>query len=208
MYTPSSFKEEDPKILFDLIEKNNFGILFTQHQESPEATHLPFLVDRNRGKHGVLIAHFARANKHWQKINESQDVLAVFQGPHTYISPSWYVNRAEVPTWNYATVHVYGKPIIIQDPEALQGMVTRLTHYHENEIDSNWSIDEVNKKDFATDLKAIVGIEIEITRMEGKFKFNQNKSREDQAKVIKNLDNLDISEVSQIMKNNLSSNDD
>lgn len=208
MYTPSSFKEEDPEILFDLIEKHNFGILFTQHQGSPEVTHLPFLVDRNRGEHGVLIAHFAKANSHWKKISATKDVLAAFQGPHTYISPSWYVNRAEVPTWNYATVHAYGKPTIIQDPKALQAMVTRLTNYHENEIDSNWSLDEVSKKDFTTDLKAIVGIEIEISRMEGKFKLNQNKSREDQAKVIENLDNLDLSEVSEIMKSNLSPNDD
>lgn len=208
MYTPSSFKEEDPKILFDLIEKFNFGILFTQHQENPEATHLPFLVDRTRGEHGVLIAHFAKANKHWQKIDQTKEVLAIFLGPHNYISPSWYKNRAEVPTWNYATVHVYGKPIIIQEPELLEAMVTRLTHYHENKIESNWSLDEVSKKDFANDLKAIVGIEIEITRMEGKFKFNQNKSREDQAKVVENLDDLGIDEVSQIMKNNLTSKED
>lgn len=208
MYTPSSFKEEDSEILFNLIEEFNFGILFTQHKKNPEATHLPFLVDRTRGEHGVLIAHFAKANSHWKKISATKDVLAVFQGPHTYISPSWYVNRAEVPTWNYATVHVYGKPIIVEEPKLLKAMVTRLTRYHENKIDSNWSLDEVSKKDFITDLKAIVGIEIEITRMEGKFKFNQNKSKEDQAKVIENLDNLDIIEVSEIMKNNLSPNDD
>ncbi len=95
--------------------------------------------------------------------------------------------------------------MINQEPKLLEAMVTRLTHYHENKIESNWSLNEVSKKDFTNDLKAIVGIEIEITRMEGKFKFNQNKSREDQAKVVENLDDLGIDEVSQIMKNNLTS---
>lgn len=208
MYTPSSFKEENLDILFELIEKYNFGILFSQHQEKPEATHLPFLVDKDRATKGVLIAHFAKANKHWQKINESKEVLTVFQGPHTYISPSWYVNRAEVPTWNYATVHVFGIPRIIHDPNELRKMVTRLTHRHEKEINSDWSIHEVSDKDFDTDLKEIVGLEIEITRLEGKFKFNQNKSRKDQANVIENLDKLNLNEVSQIMKKNLPPNND
>ncbi|MFY0683415.1 MAG: FMN-binding negative transcriptional regulator [Balneola sp.] len=204
MYIPSSFTEEDPKILFKLIEEYNFGILFSQHYEQPEATHLPFLVDRQRGDHGVLIAHFAKANKHWRKLIESKKVLAVFQGPHSYISPSWYEDRAEVPTWNYATVHAYGIPRIIHDSSELRDMVTRLTHHHEDEIKSDWSIDEVSKQDFETDLKAIVGIEIEITRLEGKFKFNQNKTEADQAKVIKNLDKRNRNEVSDIMKKNLS----
>lgn len=203
MYTPSSFKEENPDILFDLIEKHNFGVLFSQHQEIPEATHLPFIVERDKGNQGSLVAHFAKANKHWKNIDDQKELLVVFQGPHTYISPSWYVNRAEVPTWNYATVHIFGKPKIIIETDQLKEMVTRLTHFHEDKTESNWSIDEVSKKDFEIDLKAIVGIEIEITRMEGKFKFNQNKHIEDQKKVIKNLDELDISDVSEIMKKNL-----
>jgi len=204
MYTSSSFKQENPDILFDLIEEYNFGILFSQHHEQPEATHLPFLVDKDRGKNGVLIAHFAKANKHWQKIDEMKDVLTVFQGPHTYISPSWYINRAEVPTWNYATVHVYGKPKIIQTEKDLRAMVVRLTHFHEKNIDSNWQLDEVSKKDFETDLKGIIGVEIEISRMEGKFKFNQNKNTEDQLSVIKNLDKNGIDDVCQIMRKNIS----
>lgn len=208
MYTPSSFKEDDPDILFNLIEEYNFGMLFSQHFDHPEATHLPFLVDRNRGLNGVLIAHFAKANTHWKKIIDSKEVLTVFQGPHTYISPSWYVNRAEVPTWNYATVHVFGNPRVIHDSKELRDMVTRLTHRHEDEINSDWSIEEVSEKDFETDLKAIVGLEIDITRMEGKFKFNQNKSDEDQSKVIENLDERSLNEVSNIMKKNLTSNKD
>jgi len=203
MYTPFSFKEDNPDVLFNLIEAHNFGVLFSQHQEQPEATHLPFLVDRNRGNNGILIAHFAKANKHWQKINAEKEVLTVFQGPHTYISPSFYKNRTEVPTWNYATVHVYGKPRVVEDSNELRAMVVRLTHYHEDSLDSDWKLTEVSKKDFETDLKAIVGLEIEISRMEGKFKFNQNKSTEDQKSVISHLDKKGLQDVSQIMKNNL-----
>jgi transcriptional regulator len=206
MYTPSSFKEENPDILFELIREINFGIVFSHHKDQPEATHLPFLVDEHSGEHGILITHFARANKHWRNIDEEKELLVVFQGPQTYISPSWYVNRDEVPTWNYATVHVYGKSKIIQDEDELRKMVTQLTHYHENKIETDWSLDEVSKKDFNTDLKAIVGLEIEITRMEGKFKFNQNKKVEDQINVVKNLDKLGVDDVSNIMKKNLKDN--
>ena len=202
MYTPSSFKETDPDLLFELIEQFNFGILFSQHGDEPEATHLPFLVDRYRGDYGILIAHFAKANKHWQHIEEGREVLAVFQGPHGYISPSWYKNRETVPTWNYAAVHVYGKARIIHEKNALREMVTRLTHYHESQVGSDWSLDEVREYSEKL-LSAITGIEIEITRMEGKFKFNQNKADEDQRGVIEHLDEKTAPGVKEIMKKNL-----
>ena len=203
MYTPSSFKETDPNILFEFVEKYNFGLLFSQHTGSPMVTHLPFLVDPNRGKKGVLSAHFARANKHWKHINDSDELLIVFQGPHTYISPSWYVNRGDVPTWNYATVHIRGTATVIHEEELLHKMATKLTHFHENQTESDWKLSEVSKKEYQAELKAIVGIEIEISQMEGKFKYNQNKPVEDQLKVIKNLDKLGLKEESAIMKNNL-----
>ena len=202
MYTPSSFKEEDPKVLFDLIEAYSFGIVFSQHEDLPEATHLPFMVDRNRGEHGVLIAHFARANKHWRRLDESKEVLCVFQGPHTYITPSWYKDRETVPTWNYATVHVYGKPRLIHDPGELRTMVTRLTNLHESSVESNWSLKE-GEATMPAELKAIVGMEIDITRMEGKFKFNQNRSVEDQQSVIDHLDEEKAPGVKEIMERNL-----
>lgn len=202
MYTPSSFKEENPDVLFRLIEQYSFGVLFSHHQESPEATHLPFLINRSKGKLGSLIAHFARANKHWKNINPEEQILCVFQGPHTYISPSWYKNRNTVPTWNYATVHVYGKARIIHDANELRSMVTDLTHHHEATVDSDWSLEE-GKESFEIDLKAIVGIEIEITQLEGKFKFNQNRSKEDQLGVIENLDEKVAPGVKEIMKSNL-----
>ena len=204
MYIPSSFKETDPNILFELIERYNFGILFSQHGDQPEATHLPFMVDRSRGLQGTLIAHFARANKHWKTLDETKEVLTVFQGPHAYISPSWYKNRKTVPTWNYATVHVYGKPKLIHETEALHEMATRLTHYHENLIETDWSMEEAEGA-MHNLLKGIVGIEIEITRLEGKFKFNQNRSTEDQQGVIDHLDENYAPGVKEIMRRNLNS---
>lgn len=205
MYTPSSFKEENPDVLYDLIEEHNFGIIFSQHQDQPEATHLPFLVHRQKGEQGTLIAHFAKANKHWKKLDEAKDVLVVFQGPHSYISPAWYKNRAEVPTWNYATVHVFGKPKVIEDAAELNKMVKELTHFHEDQENTGWKLDEVPEKDYNTDLKAIVGLEIEISKMEGKFKFNQNKPDKDQKSVIAKMEDLGREDISAIMKRNLDS---
>tara|TARA_R110000868_G_scaffold259361_5_gene517329 strand:+ start:92890 stop:93504 length:615 start_codon:yes stop_codon:yes gene_type:complete len=202
MYIPSSFKEENPEVLFSLIEEYSFGVLFSQHQNQPEATHLPFLIDRSQGNKGALIAHFAKANKHWKTLDETKEILCVFQGPHTYITPSWYKNRETVPTWNYATVHVYGKPRIIDDLQKLAKMVTQLTHHHEATVDTDWSLKE-GKSVFETELKAIIGLEIEITRMEGKFKFNQNRSKEDQLGVIEHLDEKKAPGVKEIMRRNL-----
>lgn len=205
MYIPLSFKEENPDVLFKFIEKYSFGVLFSQHQNKPEATHLPFLINKEKGPKGLLIAHFAKANKHWKKLIPEKEILCVFQGPHTYISPSWYKTRETVPTWNYATVHVYGKPKLIQDLEELRKMVTDLTNYHETTVESDWDLKEA-KASFETDLRAIVGIEIEITRMEGKFKFNQNRSREDQLSVVEQLDGKKLSDAAAIMKKNLKDN--
>src|ERR1051325_4993135 len=121
MYIPNSFREDDPALLHELIRQYNFGILVTQHDSSsssgqgvsPFAAHLPFLVDAKRGPHGTLVAHMARANPQWRDFADGREALAIFQGPHAYISPSWYDEPVSVPTWNYAVVHAYGTPRII-----------------------------------------------------------------------------------------------
>lgn len=202
MYIPSSFAENDINKLFGFIRENNFGILFSNNQNFPEATHLPFMLNKNLGENGTLIAHFAKANKHWKRISEQQEMLVIFNGPHSYISPSWYENRVTVPTWNYAAVHVYGKPKVIHERNQLLQMVTDLTNFHENQIKSNWSLEE-GESIIETELKAIVGIEIEISRIEGKFKFNQNRSIDDQARVLENLDDSICPGVRSIMQENL-----
>lgn len=202
MYIPSSFAENDINKLFGFIRENNFGILFSNNQNFPEATHLSFMLNKNLGENGTLIAHFAKAKKHWKRISEQQEMLVIFNGPHSYISPSWYENRVTVPTWNYAAVHVYGKPKVIHERNQLLQMVTDLTNFHENQIKSNWSLEE-GESIIETELKAIVGIEIEISRIEGKFKFNQNRSIDDQARVLENLDDSICPGVRSIMQENL-----
>jgi transcriptional regulator len=201
MYNPSSFKENDPQILFELIRKFNFGILFSQHGDNPEATHLPFLIDEDKNE---LVAHFAKANKHWKGLDSQKEVLVVFQGPHSYISPSWYENRETVPTLNYATVHVKGTPEIIHEHADLLKMVTDLTQYHEDQVETDWSLKEAESI-MDIELKAIVGLKIRINEMEGKFKFNQNRSRADQQKVIEHLDSH-ANDVKEIMRKNLGEN--
>ena len=185
MYTPSSFKETDSNIAKELIQIHNFGILFSHHAEHPVATHIPFLIEED-GDSFRLITHMARANKQWRSFEEGKEVMAVFVGPHSYISPSWYKDRVTVPTWNYATVHVTGKVTLIHDEDKLREIVTDLTNYQESLVDSDWSLSE-GESTIPIELKAIVGLSIEPTKVEAKFKFNQNRSEEDQKSVIEAL---------------------
>jgi transcriptional regulator len=183
VYIPKSFSEEDKEKLYSIIEQYSFAILFSQNDGIPYATHLPFMIDAGRGESGTLIAHFAKANKHWRMLDEKQQVLVVFQGPHSYITPHWYKHKETVPTWNYAAIHVYGKPKLIHEPKRLREMVTRLTHLHEDQTDGTWDRSNIESS-MEINLKAIVGLEIPVERMEGKYKFNQNRSAEDQKGVM------------------------
>jgi transcriptional regulator len=183
------------------MRSNNFAVLFSAQPE-PLATHLPFLIDPERGPQGTLICHMARANPHWQQLDPAQEVLVVFQGPHSYISPLWYATPSVVPTWNYAAVHAYGKPRLIHEPESLRQMVLQLAAFHEPA--ENLPNFDANLPENL--LQAIVGVEIEITRLEGKFKFNQNKSVEDQRGVIDALSQSDDTTqqaVARIMQANI-----
>lgn len=190
MYLPRSFKEEDLPTLHALMRENSFAVLFSQTDDMPFATHLPFMVDSERGRYGTLIAHMARANPHWRQFEKSPEVLVIFQGPHAYISPAWYEDQVTVPTWNYAAVHAHGRPKLIHDKKELRGMVENLVRIHEKGIDSGWDIAQAEPI-METELKAIVGFEIPISRIEGKFKFNQNRSEEDRKGVIRALEKSD-----------------
>ncbi len=205
MWIPRTFRNEDLPELHSLIDANNFGMLISQADDEPLATHLPFMIDRDRGPFGTLIAHMARANPHWKSWDAATRVLTVFQGPHAYISPAWYENQETVPTWNYAVVHAYGTPTLIHDGSDLRPMVERLTRQHEGES-TEWSLAQAEPV-MESELKAIVGFEIPIDRLEGKYKFNQNRSREDQAGVVRNLTSsphADERAVAAIMDANLS----
>ncbi len=190
MYTPRSFRVEDLPALHALIREHSFGILVSQEGDRPLATHLPFMVDPDRGPNGTLLAHMARANPHWKGWSESTTVMAIFQGPHAYVSPAWYVDQETVPTWNYAVVHAYGTPRLIHDPVELRPMVEALVETHEPAAGKVWDR-TLMESVMGVELQAIVGFEIPIDRIEGKFKFNQNRSREDQAGVAEALERSD-----------------
>lgn len=119
MYNQRSYRNEDPDALRRVIETYPFGILVSQDDAEPYASHLPFMWSPG-GAHGVLIGHVARANPHWKSWDAETRVLVIFQGPHCYISPGWYEQQETVPTWNYVTVHVYGTPVVSHDPEHLR----------------------------------------------------------------------------------------
>ncbi len=185
MYVPAHFDESDPGKLHDFIEQNSFGLLVSQVGGVPFATHLPFLLDRAAGQHGTLIGHMARANPHWKELG-AQTALAVFSGPHAYISPTWYEAANVVPTWNYAAVHAIGPVERIEDHETLLQIVQQSVKVYETTMPRPWTLDTSGS--FVDRLLAqIVGFRIVIEKIEGKFKLNQNHPVERREKVIRAL---------------------
>ena len=185
MYVPTSFAETDIVTLHDFIEQNSFGVLISQVEGIPFATHLPFLLDRNVGPQGTLFAHFARANLQWRHFS-AQTVLAVFSGPHSYISPTWYEDENLVPTWNYLAVHVYGSITLVEDESSLQELLQRLVEVYERAMPKPWSFDP-SAAFVRQNLAEIVGFRVDITKIDGKFKLNQNHPVERRAKVVSAL---------------------
>lgn len=202
MYTPAAFKLDDSKHLHALMRRFPFALLLTAHTGGIAATHLPFMVDEKRGRYGTLLAHMARANPHWQLFDGECESLVVFTGAHTYISPSWYESPVTVPTWNYAAVHAHGRPVIVSDKAAVRAMLEKLVAIHEARVHPPWSTAQAG--DYVDDqIDYIVAFEIEIERLEGKFKFNQNRSRADQQGVVRALSGSDDPlqrEVAEIMR--------
>lgn len=187
MYTPRSYRNDDLSQLHDLIRRYSFATLFTHRAGENFATHLPFMVDADRGPHGTLIAHMARANPHWRAFADAPPSLAVFMGPHAYISPAWYRNQQTVPTWNYAVVHATGTPRIVSADPDMRTMVMRLVDENESPLGHPWDTAQAEAV-MDVEMKGIVGFEIPIDRIEGKFKLNQNRTREDREGVVRALE--------------------
>jgi transcriptional regulator len=177
MYIPKHFEQTDQDALAALIDANSFGTLITIADGRPFATHVPFLYERAGN---VLHAHVARANPQWQHLGACE-VLAIFQGPHGYISPTWYVDPG-VPTWNYAAVHVYGAAATVDDVAATARHVEALAARFERGSAKPWVPSYDRKR-----LAGIVAIEIRITQIQGKFKLSQNRSAADRAGVVAHL---------------------
>jgi transcriptional regulator len=195
VYIPEYFRVRDHEDAIKFMRANPFAILISSTDAGPFATHLPLFVRwAPQEEKVVLRGHVAKANPHWRYLEQQPQCLTIFHGPHSYISPSNYTVPESVPTWNYGAVHLYGNAKIFSSPEALQGVLGELMQTFEPAYAAKWaSLDEAYRERM---LKQIVGFEIEVTKMEAKFKLNQNRSREDQANVIDSLEKAEDTTVS------------
>src|SRR5262249_39322655 len=185
MHRPSPLAVPDTTKLHALMGRYSFGLLVSQVGGVPFASHLPFLLDRHAGPHGTLVGHMARANPHWHELG-GQTALAVFSGPHAYVSPTWYEADNVVPTWNYVAVHPYRPATGIDDRSALLDIVQRSVTVYEAAMPRPWVLDG-SSTSVDRLLRQIVGFRIAIDRIEGKWKLNQNHPAERRAKVVRAL---------------------
>jgi len=189
MYVPAHFAMDDAAVR-DLLDRHGAGDLVTATADGLRCTMLPFVHDASVGEHGVLLGHFARNNDHWQQAPVGE-AMVILRGPDAYISPNWYASKAEhgrvVPTWNYVLVAVHGTVRVHDDAAWTRDIVERLTRAHEAGRPEPWAVSDAPPPYIEGQLKAIVGIEIEIERIEAKWKLSQNRSAEDVAGVIAGL---------------------
>ncbi|MEJ2396438.1 MAG: FMN-binding negative transcriptional regulator [Candidatus Thiodiazotropha sp.] len=190
MYVPESFAITDKKEIFRFIEDNGFGQLISNSEGRLFSTPIPFILSEDKS---LLLGHLARNNPQVKDI-DGQEILVTLQGPHHYISPSWY-NNPGVPTWNYQAVHIYGLCRLVNESSTLGRMVDRLTEKYESQYREPWRPDYRQSL-----LGAIVGIEIAITEMQCKYKLSQNRPPEDQAKIIEHLALSGSTQLAEAMK--------
>jgi transcriptional regulator len=192
MYAPAQFEESDPAVLRALVAAHPLGAWVTLCAGEIVVDHVPFLLEPRGGEHGTLVGHVARANPVWRGLATATTAsVIVFQGPQAYITPSWYASKREhgkvVPTWNYAVVHAHGMPRAIEDAAWLHALVSRLTATHEAPRTAPWQVDDAPRDYVDGMLRAIVGIEIPLTRLVGKWKVSQNRGAADRAGVASGL---------------------
>ena len=196
MYVPAHFKEDNIAVLHDAIRQYGFGTLVTSSEQQSgepelEASHLPLLLDAEPAPFGTLLGHLARANPQWQRVKPGSQALAIFLGPNTYITPSWYPTKRQtgkvVPTWNYLAIHAYGTLSIFDDADALRAHVSKMTDTHEAPRAAPWAVSDAPEKFVDQMLKAIVGFKLHITRLEGKWKMSQNRPAQDVVGVLDGL---------------------
>jgi len=193
MYIPRHFNISEVEEIFAFLDANAFGQLISLVDQRPTVSHLPFLVSADRQ---FLHCHLARQNPHWQSL-EDQQVLVTFQGPHDYVSPSWY-RTPGVPTWNYQALHIYGRCRVIEEAEAIAGIVQALSERYESGFESPW------KPEYrAAILKAIIGVEIEIEELQCKYKLSQNRPAQDHQGVIDKLEELGSESLAREMRKTL-----
>jgi transcriptional regulator len=191
MYLPSQFREERVDILHQLIQQHSLATLVTLGPDGIIANHIPMILDPAPTPLGTLRGHLARPNPQWRDSLPDISALAIFQGPQAYISPSWYPTKQEtgrvVPTFNYVVVHAHGPLRTFEDPLLLEEHVRALTESHEAGFGTPWAVEDAPPDFIRGMLKGIVGVEIPITRLEGKWKINQNRTPSDRAGVLRGL---------------------
>jgi transcriptional regulator len=206
MYLPPAFLEEDPAALHDAMREARLANLVTMTTEGLVATPLPLFLDAAEGPHGTLYGHVARANPQW-KLPPQGEAMALFTGPHAYVSPNWYPSKAAhhkvVPTWNYVAVHAYGPVEFFDDADRLLSVVSRLTDLHEGPRAQPWSVSDAPADFIQAQLRGIIGLRLPITRLQGKRKLSQNRDEADRAGVAAALaasDKPDDQAVARLMR--------
>ena len=186
MYVPGPFKVDDIAQIEAFLGRYDFATIVSTSAAGLIATHVPIAVRRERNRI-VLVGHVARANSHWEVMDGAAESLAIAQGPHAYVSPTWYEHSPAVPTWNYAAVHAYGNPRARHDRAFIEGVVRALTTRHESGRKNPWRLDDVPSEYCDRLLSAIVGFEMPVERLEGKFKLGQNRRPGDREETIAGL---------------------
>lgn len=190
MYAASSFREERPPVLHQFMREHPFACVVSANAQGVQASHIPLVLEERAGTLGVLHGHFARANPHWQSLADGE-VLAIFQGPHAYISPSWYASKKEhgrvVPTWNYLAVHARGQARVFDDAKSLRAILELLTDQQESKRAQPWKVSDAPDDYIENTSRGIVGFELTLTRLEGIWKMSQNRPDEDRLGAIAGL---------------------
>lgn len=197
MYIPEHFRVRHHTEAIAFMRANPFVILVSTNEDGPFASHIPVVL-REAGEQLIVRGHFAKANPHWQYLEKQPQCLTIFHGPHAYISPTLYTNIESVPTWNYATVHAYGNARLYSSPEDLQVVLHELIGTFEASYAAQWdTLDESYRQRM---LSQIVGFEIEVTKLEAKFKLGQNRTKQDQANMMASLGKAEDTAISGVAR--------
>ncbi len=204
MYIPKQFEETDVEVLHELIRIKPLATLVTLNAGGIEANHIPLILSAETKPYGTLNGHVARSNPLWQEHPADADVLVIFHGAESYITPSWYASKAEsgkvVPTWNYVSVQAKGRFRVIHEPDWILSQLESLTAHNEAGFEHPWTVADAPHEFTRKLLDMIVGIEIEITGLKGKWKVSQNRSDQDRASVVSGLTNTGQPEMAALVK--------